>query len=345
MRRAATIVLVGVSSLVAAVQCRRNMGGDHMGTTINGLPGQSALPTEPHSSAEILAATHLFTVETLGLSDTPWTKGPDGLEHRQQTMEFRLLERFKGDLDIRTGDAFRVEVPQNRESALETSDYHGFWSHQEIQKGERYLVLASGPASAPTLLREPAIQALHPEALVADVRAAMSAEHGLEDARRRSAAPAEALRKLLDQTYAERARLRGLYGRYAWARTEPSYAGVENELFPEIVKVVSARDATVELRQALIEGLYQFVSATDPSEERALRLARPLLGLLLQPEAAPLVERLAQVEIYNLVFHGGSALAPAHAVVADPAERAAMRSALAVYPSERASQISSWLSR
>jgi len=150
---------------------------------------------------------------------------------------------------------------------------------------------------------------------------------------------------VLDQAYSGRTRLRGLYGRYVWARTEPLYGGAEAQLFPEVVKVVAARDATLELRQALIEGLYQFASTVDPSEQRALKLAEPLLALLLQPEAAPLVERLAQVQLYNLIFHDGHALAPAHTLVADSSERAAMRAALAKHPSERASEISTWLSR
>ncbi|MFI5382413.1 MAG: hypothetical protein ACHRHE_24210, partial [Tepidisphaerales bacterium] len=86
------------------------------------------LPHEPESSSELLAATHLFTVEILQQSATPWAGAADNLQHRTLSLKLRLLELFKGNVQLKPGDAFDLNVAQRREDALTVSDYHGFWS-------------------------------------------------------------------------------------------------------------------------------------------------------------------------------------------------------------------------
>jgi len=180
------------------------------------------LPHEPQSAAELLAASHLSTVELTALAATAWAKGPDGLEHRRQTMDFRLLERFKGDLDVKAGDPLAAEQ-------------------------------------------------------------VFAASHG-------DPARLDAAVTLVGSAYAERARVRGLFGQFVWARVEPEYATGEDRLYPLLIKIVAAKDATVDLRQSLIDGLCPKVTENGAANARAVDFAHVLLGLLLQPEAAPLMD-------------------------------------------------------
>jgi hypothetical protein len=308
-----------------------------------GPVGPAVLPFEPDSRAEVLSATHLFTVEVVTESATPWAAGGDGLEHRLLHLGMRLLAGLKGSLGVRLGEAFDLDVEQRRENALMTSDYHGFWSHEEPKQGARYLVIAQGTGDAPAaLLQEPAIRALLDAALAADVEAARAAEaklgHAPSDAARRKGA-----RDLLDLARDQRSARRGLFGRYIWARVAPIYPGAEDTLLPAALAALQPKDATIELRDALIYGLYDAVLALGPTPERAVKLARPLLGLLLQPEAAPLLDRMLQVPIYNLVFRPGAAPLPVATVVPDPADRARMKAIADGFRSQRAHEIRDWL--
>src|SRR5262245_15832767 len=128
------------------------------------------LPHEPGSSAEPLAATHLFTAELLSTSDDPWVRAADGYEHRRLRLGLSLMARLKGRLRLLPGEEFGTEVPHRRENALVVSEYHGFWSHADVVVGGRYLVVAAGDGDDPAaLMQEPDIKALLDAALAADV--------------------------------------------------------------------------------------------------------------------------------------------------------------------------------
>jgi hypothetical protein len=178
------------------------------------------------------------------------------------------------------------------------------------------------------------------------MRAALAAEQILAAPHADAGARLKARLKVLDIAYGERARVRGLFGGYLWARIQPEFAAAADQLYPPVSKIFAAPDATLELRQALIEGVDTAVTEDGTGNPNALELARALLALLTQPEAAPMMEGLTQGEMYNLVFHNdGTATAPAATLVPDLAQRTAMRAALAKYPSQRASEIAAWLAK
>src|SRR6185295_2593467 len=101
------------------------------------------LPYEPGSSAELLNSTHVFTVEILALAATPFVAGDDDLEHRVLSLELRLIKIFKGKLDVDEGQTFTLKVLQHRESELFVTEFHGLWSHLEVEAGVRYVVIAT----------------------------------------------------------------------------------------------------------------------------------------------------------------------------------------------------------
>jgi hypothetical protein len=313
----------------------------------NEARGKDPLPLEPDSTAEILAATHLFTVETLAVETGSWVRGNDGLEHRPLRFRVRLLENLKGALDIEPGKEIDAAVEQKRESALVVSDYHGFWSHNEPRLVSRYLVISGGAGRNPVvLMEEPNITALLDGSLAADVHAAIEAEQQF-GATGGPQADAPRLRQralaLLQFAFDHRRNARGLFGRYVWARVAPLYSGDENALRTSALAIVEVPDATLELRDAVIDGLYRAVLSLGPTPERSAMLLRPLLGLTLQAEAAPLMDRLLQGPIYNLVFRPTGPHLRAAEVVPDAAERARMATKVAGYRPQRARDIRLWL--
>ncbi len=308
-----------------------------------------AMPVEPSSSSEILAATHIFTVELIEMSTTPWTRQADGLEHRQLRLQLALLERFKGRLALQPGGRFEVELPQRREDALTVSDFHGFWSHQELQKGSRYLVLSNGTTDNVAVhMKEPAITAMLAAEAASDVKLALAAEQRFQPALRptepltRQQSAAVDLLKFAKEKCETSA---GLFGRYVWSRVAPIYPSAEPSLLPLTLNLVEARNATVELREALLYGLYNEVGELTPLRERNIQLIRALLGLMLQPEAAALQDRLLQVPLYNLICGEGSNVPPAATVVPDASQRTRLKQAIAGFSSERAQEIGAWLDR
>lgn len=302
---------------------------------------------EPSSASEILSATHLFTVELTDLSATPWTPGTDGLEHRRLTLDLTLLETFKGHFDLQNGAKFKVEVPQRREDALTVSDFHGFWSHMEPEKGSRYLVLSKATNdNVAMLMQEPAIAGLSDTALSADVKLALTAEQRFAPALRPSQTPAQrqaAAVELLKFTSEKRADCRALFARYMWERVAPIYPDAENPIFTTMLSLIEAKDAKVELREALLYGIYDEVSKHPVTEEHRLQLVRSFLHLMLQPEAAPLHDRLLQVPLHDLLFEDGNKTLSAATVFPDVAERSKLKHAVDGFHSQKAKEIGSWL--
>jgi hypothetical protein len=307
---------------------------------------QPHLPVEPGSTAELLAATHLFMVELLTQTATPWSGGADGLEHRRIDLELRLVEPFKGTLGVKPGEAFAVAVEQRREKGLRVTDYHGFWSHAKATAGARYLVVAGGASDAPAvLMQEPAIQQLLDAGMAQDVKGALAAEEAFapelsshDAAKRRAAAHG-----MLELALQHRAAYRGLFARYLWARIDPIYTSAEDEVLPGVFDLIGAKDATPELRSSLIADVYAGVLALGPTPERCARLLKQLFGVLLQPEAAPLHDYLLQVPIYNLIFQPGARPLSSSAVVPAGGDRDRLKTVVAGFRSSQAREILTWL--
>ncbi|MGA2499022.1 MAG: hypothetical protein ABSH20_14870, partial [Tepidisphaeraceae bacterium] len=233
------------------------------------------------------------------------------------------------------------------ENALIVSDFHGFWSHAEPVKGSRYLVMAAGGSNdVAVLMQESAITGLVDAAVAVDVKAAVAAEKQFAGALRPQVDPAarrDAALGLLKLTYEKRSGYGGCYGRYLWARVAPVYAVDEAALLPAVLETVQARDANRDLREALIYGVYDEIVSLGPTPQRSLGLIRPLLGLAPQPEAAPMMDRLLQVPIWNLLYRPGVAPPSPATVIPDAAARAEIAAVVSRYKSERARRIARWL--
>ena len=303
-----------------------------------------ALPLEPGSEAIILSASHLFVIEVAGMRGAAWARGADGMEHRSLHLDLRLVEKLKGAFQADAA-AFSVDLPQKRENALTVSDYHGFWSHTEVEQGKRYLVASKGTArDLPALLQEPAIQALFDAALESDVKLVMTAEQrfgatirGSANGRRVTAAQG-----LLKFAQENRTTERQLFSQYLWDRVSPAFHEAEEMVEPAVVALINAPDASIPLREALIYGVYDAVLSPEPSPAQ-VRFLRTLLELLLQPQASVMFDRMLQAPIYNLALPPERSPAVASDVIANAADRAKMAAVAARYPSGHAKAVAAWL--
>jgi hypothetical protein len=322
--------------------------GDTMNETQNTAndagANHAAIPLEPGSDAVILSATHLFVVETLQMQGGAWARGANGLQHRTLHLGLRLVENLKGALRAKNGAEFALDVPQERESAMAVSDYHGFWSHARIEQGKSYLAASSGRGEDPAeLMKEPAIRALFDAALEADVKLTIDAERRFGAAlRKENGQRVAAARDLLQFAGERRQSVRQLFSQYLWERVAPAFSEDEEALEPAVLRLVEAPDSSVPLREALVNGAYGELISPEPSPAQT-RLLRALLELLLQPAAAPMFDRLIQVPIYNLAFPGGRAAHAAAELIADRDERARMAAIAAGFPSAKAKTVADWL--
>src|SRR5436853_97698 len=106
------------------------------------------LPFEAGSRAELLSSRNIFSIEVVNLAPSPWKRDPEsGLEARNLHVEARLLTVYKGA--AQSAGPFKADLPQRREDALTVSDYHGFWSHQEIETGKQYVLFSNGTSTDP----------------------------------------------------------------------------------------------------------------------------------------------------------------------------------------------------
>jgi len=314
------------------------------------LPGGNPLPYEPGSSAEVLSATRIFTVEVLQVSPGAWAREPGGLEHRQLLMKLRLLEALKGPLRIPPGSVFDLDVPQNREGGSIVADAPGFWSHAKVSSGQSYLVMSQGGGNNPAeLMQDPAIAEFLTAAVAGDVKEAAAAEAQFGSLLRETADSSNPRRSgrrsaaldLLNFTYARRQTPRGFFGQYLWARIQPVYTQFEADLAPAALRIVEAEDTNLELRAALLYPIYDMVLALG-RPQRITAFLRAALALLLQPSAKPLWDRLIQVPIYNLAVAGTERLS-AEEVVPSAAGRARIAQVLAGFPFQRAAEVRNWL--
>lgn len=339
-------LLIGCLLAGCALQTKK----DSMNPNENPATGAAVLaplPVEPGSEAEILLATHLFTVEWTEARAGTWAAESDGLEHRRLHLKARLLEQLKGELSVELGSTFELDLRQHREDELTISDYHGFWSHHDPLPGAKNVVLASGTGTDPVaLMQEPAIRALLDPRAEVDIRTSGEAEQKFGADLRHATTPI--LREriaagLLTFTQERRGACHGLFGRYIWARIGPVFPGTQDELLAPALDLVQAEDTTIELREVFVYGLYAAVSALPPDRERSTKLIHAFLNLLLRPEAASLHDRLLQVPLFNLLFRTPSLTPSATVIIPDPAERARLIAVAIQFKSERASKVGAWL--
>ena len=109
------------------------------------------------------------------------------------------------------------------------------------------------------MMQEPAIEDLADAQLANDVPLAETAEEQFgallrpeNSPHRRRAAALELLKFVSDHPAAPQR----LFSAYAWARVAPVYRLDEAALFPPIVSIIEAKDASIALRQAFIYGLF-----------------------------------------------------------------------------------------
>src|SRR5262249_23498886 len=142
--------------------------------------------------------------------------------------------------------------------------------------------------------------------------------------------------------YQHRAASRDLFARYLWARVGSTFVESKDRPLDEVLKLTLAEDANAAMRGSLTHDVYAAVLLIEDSRVHQA-LARTFLLILLQHSAAPLHHRLAEVELYNLIFDKGRAAFPAATVLPQPADRAAVRAALSTLDSDGAKEIAKWL--
>ena len=270
--------------------------------------------------------------------------GSDQLQHRQLHIRARLIDVFKGRLDVGKSQEFSFEAPQTRESEFIESDYHGLWSHTELKVQTEYLTLSRGVTrSISVLLNEESCLAVLDNSNINNVDAALEGELTYQSALKRGSAALDAAQALLAVARERRVDLHGLFEQYLWARISPIFAHSENVLLSQLLTLISAQDAAVVFRSPLISDVCQSVVELDPNSDNAVTLVRQVFALLHHERAETFAPHLVEVELYNLTVRGGNAQLAASRVFPNSKDRAAERATIARFHSERAQQIEKWL--
>lgn len=98
------------------------------------IVGSQTLPFVAESTSEILAATHLVLIEFAEVDEGAWALAATGLQERRLRTKVRVVDVLKGHLSQPRGEMFDFVVHQQREGPWVESDYHGLWSHTQVQK-------------------------------------------------------------------------------------------------------------------------------------------------------------------------------------------------------------------
>lgn len=305
------------------------------------------LPHVPGSSSELLAASHVALVTLTAVGDAPWRPSNDGLEHRQLPLVLRLDRTIKGRLLQPPSTTIQVAVPQRREPGMMVSDFHGFWSHQTPVAGASHLLVAQGASSdLAQLVQEPAISALVDPGLAADADGATALDRQYAAALQPGLPPAgraAAGVQLLRQVNDHRSRCHGLLGRYVLARIEPLFALNEQAFTNALLFIALQSDTDPSLRESLVYGAYAEMLQLGLTAERRRLLLRPLFELLLVPTAAPMIDRLLQVPIHNLLFEPEPAPLRVDEVLADASLRARLETVIGGQTGEKARKVGAWV--
>jgi hypothetical protein len=309
----------------------------------------ASFPYKPQQSSETLSASHLFTIEIVSVDFSEWARHADGLLHRQLSMRIKLLEAFKGVLDLLPNDTFEVRVEQLQESQYVIGDYGDIWSLISPAVGDRYLVVSNAPTitSPAALLQEGALQQLLDASYISDVQFGLEAEQLYEDTLGEAEtedAELAAARRLLRLTFEKRAVVRDVVARYVWDYVEPVFVRAPDQLLSDILALISAEDASLDLRRSLIANMYDAIVLYDLGPEVVQPVMKTLLALLVQPSAQPLRQTLIDVQLYNLIFSRGQASASADVLLPDRAERDQLRNVVGEADADASEALGDWLS-
>lgn len=306
----------------------------------------NSLPVDSKSKAELLSATHLFTVEITRVEATAWKREPDQLEHRQLRMTARLLECFKGQLDVAPGGEFPVEAPQRRQSEFIEMDYMGLWSHAQPAVDVRYLIVAQAGIRSPSaLMQDGSCKRLFDVALAEDVKAAIEAEQAAGATRRNvKTNPDEAsTQALLHFAQAHVSALDELFGRYLWARVKAVADKDPVNINRSLLALLTAPEAKLAFRETLIEAVDELIITLERPSQIAAAVAKAYSSLLLKKEAEPLREALVDNHLYSAVFEKGHPRLEVRMVFPDSAEREQLRRVIGGYDSVHAKELQTWL--
>ena len=305
------------------------------------------LPVESNSSSELLSAPHIFLVEILDLAEQPWGRGAGGLESRRLRMHLRLLEIFKGTLQVATGSPFPLEVQQHRESEYVTSDDHGLWSNLSPGVGTKYLVFADASSNSPAaLMQEGACQTLLGPEYVPDVHLAIEAEVAFRRASRAGShaeTEEDPALALLHFGSEKRSEAKDLFERYLWARVSPAFQRKQPQVVSQTLQLIAEPSGSMEFRSGLISDVYDGTVDLQPDPQLTQRVLKTLFSVLLQKDAEPLHERLVDVEIYGLAFEDDKPAFHSESIFSDERERERLRGAVLQVDSERARELAAWL--
>ncbi|MCA1567702.1 MAG: hypothetical protein LC803_19065 [Acidobacteria bacterium] len=325
-------------------------------------PGADGLPLEPDSVSELLFATHLFTVEIISLTATPWAVEADDLQHRRLGIVLRLLALHKGKLNLQPSQTFPLEVEQRRESEFFNHDFHGLWSHVTPQPevGVRYVVISRAATDSPAALMQegacvrllvPAYEsdillALEAERLYREIFAAANYESNNETEYEPKHEPPTiaAARALLNFTRERVAGCRDIYALYFWARIQPALLANTELLLPGVLTLASSSNAKNSFRQTTVALIYDAALDFEPDSPPYRIVLATFVALLLQPEASLLHEMLVEVQLYNLIFQDQRPRFNSGAMIPDADAHRAVLAALAPFKTERAQRIKVWLS-
>lgn len=304
-------------------------------------PVGTELPHIGGSASELLAASHIVQLTVMRQAATAWTLSDDGLEHRTLQLAVRVDRRIKGQLLQAVGSVLDVPLAQQREPGMRVSDYHGFWSHQSPNDCVAYVLLATARGNdLQSLLQEPAIQGWLPAELVADADVATKLEQQYPPSQ---AADASVAQQLLRQVQDHRQAWHGLLGRYVLARLASQLRQNEPTVASALILIAQQSDTEPTLRDALVNGVYDNATQLGVDAGRQQQLARSLFELLLLPAGQAMIDRLVQVQLYNLLLRPGQTPPRPAAVVPDSAVRGRIDALLANLPDDRARALRAWL--
>src|SRR4030095_8117540 len=151
-------------------------------------------------------------------------------------------------------------------------------------------------------------------------------------------------RSLIKFTFDRRTVTKDVLARYLWDYVEPVFIQAPEELLPDILSLITAPDATVELRGSLIADLYQCILLLEPNSELSGGVIRAFFSLLFQPSAKALHHSLLDVQLYNLIFRDEQPRFTAASIFPNPAVRERLRVTSRQFDSDRAEEILNWLS-
>ncbi len=318
-------------------------------TSTDNHHNDESLPYEPDSGSELLSATHIISVEIISLKETPWSSEDGMLEQRVLDVDLKLLKVLKGAVDLEPGNGFTIRVTQRRESEFEVSDYHGLWSHIELQKGQSYLIISTAASnSPPTLMQEDTCKGIHDTGYEGDVRLALDAErlynekiHETDHGDRPELAAAEAIIGLTESTEIP---CKDMYARYLWARIRPSFLQYDDSLKDKVLSMIIAEEKTYEFRSSLIADFDDAVLFLDSKPSLANSALKAYLEIILQNKSERLHDALVNVYIYNSIFDDkGHVLVKAIDIFPDVSYRQRLKVAVGAIDSKRATEIVKWL--